>query len=736
MSPRPDPALPRALARSAYDAAMRFHDLRLWESFDDMRNFAVRVDGVEGPVLVVVLGAAGSEFGLGFYWGPAAVDALFAAQGGDYEFTSSRESWLGSITVSAVRAIPEYLRDVLQAAGRSGRLGPAFLVKPSGRHSRSARKNELRWMVRLLETVGAAVAAGQFTAQPRVDHARSLRLPVYELGADDALHVTWENFDEQGPQGLFDGPTEVADLPQGDATWWVGRRRMPTEVEGYDREVDAFLVVDGSRDKVLRARLLFAGELERAFVELWATMLDGSKEHAPGRPAKLVVTDRDLFDALQVPLSTTGIASEYAADLPAFDAVARDLADHLSGLHEEPDDEEASDLLLEISDAFRRSLPGDDHSRSALGAAGELEFFGAEQWEDGDDDDIRDIAQLHWALLDGSSRTPAMRHRAGEISLAPREASLLEVLSAARLTIHRFRMRGGSGELLDLLDPDDPERLIARLPSVPGQEIFDGALWIGRSFEFGGSRQFMPSAPFVPAAFADRALSFLREQGMELDHEGVRRDARLFGRLFDFLGGLAGRGLALTNTDGDPLDLLTATFRVGSVVALRKAFEGRADVDDGDGGDDTWTWFRSEPGSEQRTLLARLQLLGDELLVELNSVNRLAAIRRWLEPIDGVEFVRSRSAEGPTPVDDALPRPGSRELDPESLAMIQEMIRQQMLGWVDEKVPVLGGLTPREAVKDPELRKQVELLIRTMPDPGGIPGLVAPRDEIRQILGL
>ena len=59
-----------------------------------------------------------------------------------------------------------------------------------------------------------------------------------------------------------------------------------------------------------------------------------------------------------------------------------------------------------------------------------------------------------------------------------------------------------------------------------------------------------------------------------------------------------------------------------------------------------------------------------------------------------------------------------------------------VMRWLDESVPALDGLTPREAVKDPKLRPLVERMIRTYPDPGGIPGLRIPRERLRRELGL
>jgi hypothetical protein len=57
--------------------------------------------------------------------------------------------------------------------------------------------------------------------------------------------------------------------------------------------------------------------------------------------------------------------------------------------------------------------------------------------------------------------------------------------------------------------------------------------------------------------------------------------------------------------------------------------------------------------------------------------------------------------------------------------------------WLDQPVPALGGKTPRAACRTKEGRREVEILIRTMPDvptPGG--SWSPPREELLKELGL
>jgi hypothetical protein len=49
--------------------------------------------------------------------------------------------------------------------------------------------------------------------------------------------------------------------------------------------------------------------------------------------------------------------------------------------------------------------------------------------------------------------------------------------------------------------------------------------------------------------------------------------------------------------------------------------------------------------------------------------------------------------------------------DPEARKFLQATIQKQTERWVHEKIPVLGGRTPIEAVRDPDGKEAVEALL-------------------------
>ena len=51
-------------------------------------------------------------------------------------------------------------------------------------------------------------------------------------------------------------------------------------------------------------------------------------------------------------------------------------------------------------------------------------------------------------------------------------------------------------------------------------------------------------------------------------------------------------------------------------------------------------------------------------------------------------------------------------MPPELKAIARQMKEAHMQSWVDEQIPALGGLTPRQAAASKQSRKQLELLLK------------------------
>lgn len=159
-------------------------------------------------------------------------------------------------------------------------------------------------------------------------------------------------------------------------------------------------------------------------------------------------------------------------------------------------------------------------------------------------------------------------------------------------------------------------------------------------------------------------------------------------------------------------------------------------------------WLETDPGAKpppdplSRRILATLTLAPTTLVVETISRQRLRACRKRLEQILGDRIhhagTKTRTLDQVLrePVPPTAPEP--LILPPEAIAELEErMIRQ----WLDEPIPALNGLTPREAAKTPEGRERLEGLFdyiardqgrREMP-----PGMFSPDyNKAKKMLGL
>ena len=214
-------------------------------------------------------------------------------------------------------------------------------------------------------------------------------------------------------------------------------------------------------------------------------------------------------------------------------------------------------------------------------------------------------------------------------------------------------------------------------------------------------------------------------------------------------------GIHLTTPEGDEIVLASAHYRHAAMEEIRLILQQADDfgLDDDlepeTDGSFYFPWFETRPGASKpfvpigRRVLANLTLTPTTLEMEASSHHRLDDCRQRLEQLlgDRIHLVETRVKD----VDEALRERKSRAKPeepfippPELVAEIEEQMLRQ---WIDDSIPALGGLTPREAVKTPEGRQQVLELIeysvqiqKRMPQ---TPGMFAPDyRKVKKMLGL
>jgi hypothetical protein len=214
-------------------------------------------------------------------------------------------------------------------------------------------------------------------------------------------------------------------------------------------------------------------------------------------------------------------------------------------------------------------------------------------------------------------------------------------------------------------------------------------------------------------------------------------------------------GVQLVTSEGDALVFASAHYQHAAPEEIQQALKQAGDfgLDDDlepePDGSLQFPWY--ETRSEVRSLfapvgrrvLATLTLTPTTLEVEAMSQQRLDACCQRLEELlgDRIHLVEAEAKSVRRALRESKPRPEPEEPITPPPEFIAEMEEKMLRRWIDESIPALDGLTPREAVKTPEGRQRVLELIdyaghlqAMMPK---TPGTFAPDyRKVKKMLGL
>ena len=370
----------------------------------------------------------------------------------------------------------------------------------------------------------------------------------------------------------------------------------------------------------------------------------------------------------------------------------------------------------------------------------DIEYYFMEHQQRGVAPAYADWGALHYRPTK-SSKTFAEKLLAAGLPEA--EAILLKARLVAYPSLYRVTRHASNAGTIDLEDV-----LLGGIVTVHDKMMSgcmeDGLFLSARVFPAGGFHFLDMSGPPLGRGMGTDAVEFLRQEGMEFTPEGLRYSAHLFGWLWGWMDDWQDRfrNVQLRNMDGDELLWHTASFSVVNMPATRQALLAREDIESQE---DEFHWMaRTGKAADQMhgpVHLGRLELVGDELVLTVNSANRLGRARQWLDKLPGVTFrsVSTRpwneSAED-QPLDERIAEHEEVEMTPELASSVQQMMDQRFMGWLDTPLPILSGKTPRQACKTPAGRQQVTMMIRTMPEPMGPAPVRVPRQAMLAELGL
>lgn len=189
----------------------------------------------------------------------------------------------------------------------------------------------------------------------------------------------------------------------------------------------------------------------------------------------------------------------------------------------------------------------------------------------------------------------------------------------------------------------------------------------------------------------------------------------------------------ISNTDGDPLVMHDLLFEISvspqaaldSLKSLaldtpkKELYEDAEFDDEGNLTKIDFRWIKKGTAKMldgDYTALGYITIEGRELRVSVNSEKRANRIRKEIEKrlkgqvthqkteVESVESMLNKPSDEP----DEAPYP---PMTPELQEIMDQSLDAHWKKWIDEKIPALGGITPRQAVKSKDGREKLMALL-------------------------
>jgi hypothetical protein len=657
---------------------------------------------------------------------------------------------------------------------------PVFVARDGGRARRVVRSAEIRRFAAVLRILKEARTR---PALPDPGKSALLRLrgsAAGELLAADLFELPVE-LAVPAVTAQLDLPDDLADLPRTDRVLAVRAIATGAPDPESGRLLSFFVARDAESGRIV-AGDLYPGATAEVPLDAWERLLRAETPHPgpedepypPGLPREIRFCDPPLFETVCAALALLGIEAELDPEHPDFAAIERFWGEMMGKFErvveaiesaETDDGEFTFEAWKEMDASFFEPFERD--VRALDTPATRALYYGVPVVPERALDKYGPctLHAFHDWLVDEFRRTPGaptlLEKRLARRDLRPIERAYLEARAGG--TIALLRVIGAvPGESIDLIDVDTQERHL--IPdSVLSRGASPGMLFFLRLYRTGSFTSCSIAGPPVLPSEVDLVLRALDDARRSLPASGSNGLADLLptiGGLWDLLA--EDRPTPeMQNTSGETLRPQIQTFDVKDPMRTEVAITARQDTDrDPDGAQLPaergrvihWTWLdrRANPKlAGLPTILGRIRLEGRSLQVETNSDERAAKARKWLERIAGVRHEGTKRLS----MEEAMRPPGTGEwggapasareggrdssttqeesrvpMTKELLDLVVPQLRRQLLGWIDEKIPALGGRTPRQACKTEEGRTQVTRMIQTMRDPGGNPELTRALD--------
>ena len=219
-----------------------------------------------------------------------------------------------------------------------------------------------------------------------------------------------------------------------------------------------------------------------------------------------------------------------------------------------------------------------------------------------------------------------------------------------------------------------------------------------------------------------------RKTGRDIRDYLRSRSAEVFAFVQNIMGDYD--SFQLRNLEGDPLLFSTMYYRINDCAPFLDAIskspmfiEDYLEEDDkGLGGRAEYVWIKREGKrrrSRENATRGIILVDGRRLVARCNSLKRADTLKAVLASMFGktlsYEITVFEELQGPRGPESAEPilNPGLLECR-EFREMLKEILSRHYEKWADERIPAIGNLSPREAVKTSKGRRRVNDLLKEL----------------------
>lgn len=325
-------------------------------------------------------------------------------------------------------------------------------------------------------------------------------------------------------------------------------------------------------------------------------------------------------------------------------------------------------------------------------------------------------------LEDGSSVMDLFLEESGD-SLHPSAREFLENFRDTACSLYEITrvVRGSHFEVYDILS-----RKNLVVSDVSASETLERwQLYFFRLVECGGENLMATLQLNIPGMYLDYVEGVLRREkekhGKSLSWPRfLKKNWALPAQLWSEVVGKPIDLGVMQNTDGEKISPVTTSYTLlpGTRVRVMDALEAIPDVDFRD--ENSFSMIEERAGGHLDTVSVAGGTFTSETVFEVftNSLERcdrvegilrkslaeyLASVERKYEKLNLSKFKKPREEGLP-------PEKKAPEIPPE---MMQQLYRKLYANWSSQPIPLLGNISPKEAVKTPQGRKKVINLLKS-----------------------